>query len=70
MEIAPDFFDYFEATATLLDKDKYVLLSIYYVMLLLRWIFLLDMPSHSFGTGISPNVQLMKDDNGCFFLEW
>lgn len=24
MEIAPDFFDYFEATATLLDKDKYV----------------------------------------------
>lgn len=24
MEIAPDFFDYFEAMATLLDKDKYV----------------------------------------------
>lgn len=24
MEIAPDFFDYFEATAALLDKDKYV----------------------------------------------
>lgn len=23
MEIAPDFFDYFEATATLLEKDKY-----------------------------------------------
>lgn len=23
MEIAPDFFDYFEATAALLDKDKY-----------------------------------------------
>lgn len=26
MEIAPDFFDYFEAAAALLDKDKYVLL--------------------------------------------
>jgi len=25
MDIAPDFFDYFEAAATLLDKDKYVL---------------------------------------------
>lgn len=25
MEIAPDFFDYFEAAADLLDKDKYVL---------------------------------------------
>lgn len=24
MEIAPDFFDYFEAAAALLDKDKYV----------------------------------------------
>ena len=23
MEIAPDFFDYFEAMAALLDKDKY-----------------------------------------------
>lgn len=23
MEIAPDFFDYFEATSTLLDNDKY-----------------------------------------------
>jgi alpha-1,3-mannosyl-glycoprotein beta-1,2-N-acetylglucosaminyltransferase len=26
MEIAPDFFDYFEAAAALLDKDKYVFL--------------------------------------------
>lgn len=25
MEIAPDFFNYFEAAAALLDKDKYVL---------------------------------------------
>lgn len=25
MEIAPDFFSYFEAAADLLDKDKYVL---------------------------------------------
>lgn len=25
MEIAPDFFDYFEAAAALLDKDKYCL---------------------------------------------
>lgn len=25
MEIAPDFFDYFEAAATLLEKDPYVL---------------------------------------------
>lgn len=25
MEIAPDFFNYFEAMATLLDKDKYVI---------------------------------------------
>lgn len=24
MEIAPDFFDYFEAAAALLEKDKYV----------------------------------------------
>lgn len=24
MEIAPDFFSYFEAVAALLDKDKYV----------------------------------------------
>ena len=24
MEIAPDFFNYFEAAAALLDKDKYV----------------------------------------------
>lgn len=23
MEIAPDFFDYFEATSTILDNDKY-----------------------------------------------
>jgi hypothetical protein len=27
MEIAPDFFDYFEAMATLLDKDKYVFMK-------------------------------------------
>ena len=27
MEIAPDFFDYFEAAAALLDKDKYCLLG-------------------------------------------
>ena len=27
MEIAPDFFDYFEAAAALLDKDKYVMLK-------------------------------------------
>jgi alpha-1,3-mannosyl-glycoprotein beta-1,2-N-acetylglucosaminyltransferase len=26
MEIAPDFFDYFEAAAKLLDNDKYVIL--------------------------------------------
>jgi hypothetical protein len=26
MEIAPDFFEYFEAAAKLLDNDKYVLL--------------------------------------------
>jgi alpha-1,3-mannosyl-glycoprotein beta-1,2-N-acetylglucosaminyltransferase len=26
MEIAPDFFDYFEAAAKLLDNDKYVML--------------------------------------------
>jgi alpha-1,3-mannosyl-glycoprotein beta-1,2-N-acetylglucosaminyltransferase len=26
MEIAPDFFDYFEAAAKLLDNDKYVTL--------------------------------------------
>lgn len=25
MEIAPDFFDYFEAAAALLEKDKYVM---------------------------------------------
>jgi alpha-1,3-mannosyl-glycoprotein beta-1,2-N-acetylglucosaminyltransferase len=24
MEIAPDFFDYFEAAASLMDRDKYV----------------------------------------------
>lgn len=28
MEIAPDFFDYFEATATLLDNDKYALVNL------------------------------------------
>lgn len=27
MEIAPDFFDYFEAAAALLDKDKYCLMG-------------------------------------------
>lgn len=29
MEIATDFFDYFEAGATLLDRDKYDILSAY-----------------------------------------
>lgn len=29
MEIAPDFFDYFEAAAKLLDNDKYVALLRY-----------------------------------------
>jgi hypothetical protein len=35
MEIAPDFFDYFEAAAALLDKDKYCLLgelNLFYVV--------------------------------------
>lgn len=27
MEIAPDFFDYFEAAATLMEKDKFVFLT-------------------------------------------
>lgn len=30
MEIAPDFFDYFEAAAKLLDNDKYVTLHFDY----------------------------------------
>lgn len=34
MEIAPDFFDYFEAAAALLDKDKYV--SLWNQTLILR----------------------------------
>lgn len=29
MEIAPDFFSYFEAAATLLDNDKYATTSTY-----------------------------------------
>jgi len=31
MEIAPDFFDYFEAAAKLLDNDKYV--TLFYFLL-------------------------------------
>lgn len=31
MEIAPDFFDYFEAAAKLLDNDKYV---VYYILII------------------------------------
>lgn len=37
MEIAPDFFDYFEAAADLLDKDKYVWVkSRLYMLILLK----------------------------------
>jgi hypothetical protein len=32
MEIAPDFFDYFEAAAALLEKDKYVIFHASYLL--------------------------------------
>lgn len=36
MEIAPDFFDYFEATASILDKDEYALLQFSHCIL--KWL--------------------------------
>jgi hypothetical protein len=64
MEIAPDFFDYFEAAAKLLDSDKYVTL-LFFLLANLR------NPIYSLSNYFSFIVALLalKDNYGCFFLE-
>jgi alpha-1,3-mannosyl-glycoprotein beta-1,2-N-acetylglucosaminyltransferase len=64
MEIAPDFFDYFEAAAKLLDNDKYVTLYSDYT-----WQVTELISNLSSCVAVIFIVVLLKDDNGCFFLE-
>lgn len=64
MEIAPDFFDYFEATAALMEKDKFVVLT--------TLSFYTKSPNSAFleysFTTIS--FKLWQVYNGCFLVEW
>ena len=64
MEIAPDFFDYFEAAAKLLDNDKYVTLYSDYTWQVNELI--LNLCNY---VVVNFVIVVLKDDNGCFFLE-
>jgi hypothetical protein len=64
MEIAPDFFEYFEAAAKLLDNDKYVTLYSVYTWQVNKLIS--NMSNY---VAVKIFVVVLKDDNGCFFLE-
>lgn len=46
MEIAPDFFDYFEAAATILDNDKWVLCCISVFEVLIQSSTTFNLSSH------------------------
>ena len=64
MEIAPDFFEYFEAAAKLLETDKYVTTVLCFI---LTWQDSEIISSVS--NYVTVIVVVLKVDNGCFFME-